>query len=122
MNTKGNLSFPCVRLPQKDLTQMTESIVFRKLKKLRSGGRPRVLDLFSGCGGLSLGFEAAGFDIDGAVEFDADAARSHGLNFHDGVEAHSQAIDITKTTPAQLCERLGLENVADAFDVIVGGP
>lgn len=101
---------------------MTESIVFRKLKRLCSGGRPRVLDLFSGCGGLSLGFEAAGFYIGGAVEFDADAARSHGLNFHDGAEAHSQAIDITETTPAQLCEQLGLESVADAFDVIVGGP
>jgi DNA (cytosine-5)-methyltransferase 1 len=27
----------------------------------------KVLDLFSGCGGLSLGFKLAGFKIEGAI-------------------------------------------------------
>lgn len=30
----------------------------------------KVLDLFSGVGGMSYGFEKAGFDIVGAVEFE----------------------------------------------------
>ena len=30
----------------------------RKLPERRRGGNPRVLDLFAGCGGLSLGFRA----------------------------------------------------------------
>lgn len=101
---------------------MNNDIILRKLARLQAEGKPRVLDLFAGCGGISLGFEAAGFDMRGAVEFDADAARSHGLNFHAGAPAHSEPIDITKTTPAALCLQLGLGPVAEAFDVVVGGP
>ena len=29
---------------------------------------PKVIDLFSGCGGLALGFEKAGFEIAGGLE------------------------------------------------------
>jgi DNA (cytosine-5)-methyltransferase 1 len=101
---------------------MTNDVILRKLARLQTGAKPRVLDLFAGCGGISLGFEAAGFEMRGAVEYDPDAARSHGLNFHNADEAHSQAIDITQTSPAELCARLGLGKVTEAFDVVVGGP
>ncbi|NWE26815.1 DNA cytosine methyltransferase [Pseudomonas gingeri] len=101
---------------------MTKDVILHKLERLQTSAKPRVLDLFAGCGGISLGFEAAGFEMRGSVEFDPDAARSHGLNFHGGAEAHSQAIDITKTTPSELCRQLELGNVADAFDIVVGGP
>ncbi len=94
----------------------------QRVARLQAGGRPRVLDLFSGCGGLSLGFLAAGFEIRGAVEFDADAARSHGLNFHDGAPAHSRARDIITTHPEDLASELDLGPVDAAIDVIVGGP
>lgn len=43
-------------------------------------GRERQLqavDLFCGCGGFSVGFEAAGIDVVGAVEWDASAAISY---------------------------------------------
>ena len=29
---------------------------------------PKIVDLFSGCGGLALGFEKAGFDIVAGIE------------------------------------------------------
>jgi DNA (cytosine-5)-methyltransferase 1 len=94
----------------------------RKLERLRAGAQPRVLDLFSGCGGLSLGFKAAGYDVAAAVEFDSHAARSHGANFHPGDPRHAIARDITQTSPAMLTEALGLGDAAMAFDVLVGGP
>ncbi|HEY8604503.1 DNA cytosine methyltransferase [Tsuneonella suprasediminis] len=81
-----------------------------------------MLDLFSGCGGLSLGFRAAGYEIVGAVEHDVDAARSHGINFHGGDDQHSTARDITETSPAHLAKALGLGDASSAFDVLVGGP
>ena len=33
--------------------------------------KPKVISLFSGCGGLDLGFELAGFDVPVANEYDS---------------------------------------------------
>lgn len=41
----------------------------------------KAVDLFSGCGGFSLGFQQAGFDIIKAVEFDQTIARTYQRNF-----------------------------------------
>lgn len=101
---------------------MSSQAIRQKIARLQAGGRPRVLDLFSGCGGLSLGFHTAGFEISAAVEFDPDAARSHGLNFHNGAPGHSQARDIITTHPEDLTAELDMGPVDRAIDVIVGGP
>ncbi len=44
-------------------------------------GAVSVLDLFAGCGGLALGFEAAGFNTIG-YEMDKDAADTYNSNLH----------------------------------------
>ena len=103
------------------MSQTTRAIK-QKIARLKAGGKPRVLDLFSGCGGISLGFSAAGFNIAASVEFDPEAAASHGRNFHGGDPAHSKARDITKTSPDQLAADLHVGPTAEAFDVLVGGP
>lgn len=101
---------------------MNLETIRKKIARLRRGGKPRVLDLFAGCGGLSLGFQAAGFVVQAAVEFDTDAARSHGVNFHGAEPNHSKARDITATRPEDLALELALGPTAESVDVIVGGP
>jgi DNA (cytosine-5)-methyltransferase 1 len=99
-----------------------------KLARFQAGGSLRVLDLFAGCGGISLGFQKAGFDIVGAVEMDPAAARTHALNFcqHETAEIreiHARARDITAIEPAALMEEFNFPGPADeAIDIIVGGP
>ena len=43
--------------------------------------RPVGVDLFAGAGGMSLGFEAAGFDIAAAVDIDPIHCATHAFNF-----------------------------------------
>jgi len=81
-----------------------------------------VLDLFSGCGGLSLGFQAAGFEITAAIENNRFASASHGANFHQADPLHGIARDITATPPGKLVGDLKLGRAVEAFDVIIGGP
>lgn len=94
----------------------------QKANRLASGAKPRVLDIFAGCGGLSLGFHSAGFEIAAAVEHDPDAAASHGRNFHAAAPLHSKPHDITKLTPDALAKELNLGRVGTAIDVLIGGP
>ena len=105
---------------------MNSTVIKQKLQRLQNGGNPRVLDLFAGCGGISLGFHKAGFDIMGSLEIDEHAARTHAVNFHSGsanFDAHAKARDITQTEPEDFFRDLGLEgNVDSSIDVIVGGP
>jgi DNA (cytosine-5)-methyltransferase 1 len=105
-----------------------KNLMKNKLERLAEGGKPRCLDLFSGCGGLSLGFHSAGFEVTGAVEFDPLAARSHAINFVKSapeplVEAHAKARDITSQEPEDLIAELGIRGKAEeAIDIIMGGP
>ena len=95
-----------------------------KIARLQQGGEARVLDLFAGCGGLSLGLQRAGFAILAGLDSDPHAAASHALNFHEGSAEHAMPRDLTdpEVTPASVCKRLGLGAPAETVDVVVGGP
>lgn len=107
---------------------MKRNVIQKKIDRIYSGEQPRVLDLFAGCGGISLGFHSAGFKIAGAVEFDPKAAISHARNFHGHIsnelfKVHAKARDITNTEPGDLIREYGLIGRVDShIDVIVGGP
>ncbi len=72
-----------------------------------------VLDLFSGCGGLSYGFEQAGFHIVAGVDNWSDALVTYGNN-----HKNSKTIltDLGNFNPADLEKQIG------KVDVIIGGP
>src|SRR6201999_1714412 len=52
-----------------------------KLRRIQAGRPIRYMDMFAGCGGISLGFLTAGFTPVASVENDPWAALSHGVNF-----------------------------------------
>lgn len=61
-------------------------------------------DLFSGCGGMSLGFEQAGFECVGAIDQDENAAQTYASNI--GVEPIVG--DITEFTAQDLLNEFGV--------------
>lgn len=54
-----------------------------KINSADASERPLGIDLFAGAGGLSLGFEQAGFDVAAAVEIDPVHCAVHKFNFPD---------------------------------------
>ncbi|NTF17444.1 DNA cytosine methyltransferase [Agrobacterium rubi] len=79
--------------------------------------RPVCVDLFAGVGGMSLGFEQAGFDVACAVEIDAVHSAAHRFNF-----PHSPVLcdSVENLDGATIRERAGLGD--RQVSVVIGGP
>ena len=79
--------------------------------------RPIAVDLFAGAGGMSLGFEKAGFDVLAAVELDPIHASVHEYNFPFWTTICKS---VTDTTAREIRE---LSAIGDRdIDVVFGGP
>ena len=85
------------------------------LEMISNENKYKCIDLFAGCGGLSLGFEMAGFNIPLAIEIDDWAAETYKKN-HSSTEVLIG--DITQITD--------LDNIISKEDLpvdgIIGGP
>lgn len=78
--------------------------------------RPIAVDLFAGCGGFSLGFEQAGFDVLAAIEIDPIHCATHQYNFPN---CSVICRDITTITGAEIRNSSSIGN--KEIDVVFGG-
>ena len=87
----------------------------KELYMLGTTKKYTVLDLFCGCGGLSIGFEQAGFNVVLGIDNWKDALVTYQYN-HKG----SQTIcaDLMNLSPKDVEKELGSKSI----DVIIGGP
>jgi DNA (cytosine-5)-methyltransferase 1 len=99
---------------QKRLSSGVHEAPPRKQSRTR---RPVAFDLFSGCGGLTLGLKQAGFRVVGAIDVDPLSAETYKANHRD-VKVWQD--DIRNLEPSQLLEELGLKE--GKLDLLAGCP
>ena len=78
---------------------------------------PKVIDLFAGAGGLSLGASRAGFNVVAAVELDNHAMASHIANFPQSIHIQKDIMELDGMTLLKLA---GLKKQELAG--VIGGP
>lgn len=80
---------------------------------------PKIIDLFSGCGGLALGFEKAGFEIAAGIELMEKAVDtiSYNLSWRYGKPENHICGDITKIDASLFKDKFGEEGC-----IVIGGP
>lgn len=90
----------------------------REATRIESEERPRVIDLFTGAGGLSEGFHRAGFEIAAAVDMDPVALRTYWLNHPSVRDERIICGDIRDVDEGEIRRLVGRRKI----DVLIGAP
>ena len=91
--------------------------MFTSKKPRVSKAKLKIIDVFAGVGGFSLGAVRAGFDLAAAVDLDALAVETHGKNFP--YAAHARR-DVLRLSGEDLRDLAGLNG--DRLAGLIGGP
>lgn len=83
----------------------------------KASGTPKVISLFAGCGGSSLGYKLAGCQVLAAVEYDRNAAAVYRENFE---RTHLYEADIATLDPEEVLSDLNLR--PGELDILDGSP
>jgi DNA (cytosine-5)-methyltransferase 1 len=81
------------------------------------GSELKAIDLFCGCGGMSLGAARAGFSVSLGVDKDLRALASHIRNFP---KSKHSSCDLSMTAGKSLLAKVGLRQ--GEVDLVIGGP
>ncbi|MFO0975965.1 MAG: DNA cytosine methyltransferase [Planctomycetaceae bacterium] len=104
----------------------TNQLIETKLVESHKRGYLRTVDLFAGCGGMTLGFHRAKFKCISAIELDEDARHSHSANFakHAAPDTYACHSDILGTSPEEAVSHLSplFPTPEESVDVVIGGP
>lgn len=84
---------------------------------MKNQKRPIAVDLFAGAGGMTLGFEQAGFDVLAAVEIDPIHCATHEYNFPFW-KVFCQSIETLKGLEIRQNSEIGNQEI----DIVFGGP
>lgn len=99
--------------------------IIKKIKQFQKTEELGVIDLFSGCGGMSLGFQKAGCGVIAGIEIDELAATTHERNFSYTSQETEKNLnkDITTLSPKDFADELNKKfGKKQSVDVIIGGP
>ena len=90
--------------------------IYENGQKKKDNNAPKGIALFSGCGGLTQGFESAGYNIVGHLDIEDSANRIYHDNFPD---SELLGTDITKITNEEI---LSWKTKFKKIDIVIGGP
>ena len=115
-NTNSTVS-DLVTVPSVDHSDMRKVGATKPSGHVACENRPTAIDLFSGCGGLTLGLKLGGFKVVGAVDIDPLSIETYQANHKD---VTVWTADIRDLEPAEIQSTLNLE--PSDLDLIAGCP
>lgn len=79
--------------------------------------KPKAIDFFCGCGGISAGLRSLGFEVIAGIDNNEEYSQTFAHNFK---SSKRMTLDLSKTTPLEIGNILNLK--PGKLDILAGGP